>query len=89
MFDKFAVPQALSELRGPVTILDWITGHVEKLTAAGTYTQANGAICSAFHMTSPCTLPASSTHASMSDDLKVVATATNTGNGWYEYATSP
>jgi len=25
----------------------------------------------------------------MSRDLKVVVTTTNTGNGWYEYTTSP
>ncbi|HEY0519948.1 MAG TPA: hypothetical protein VGC84_10695, partial [Ilumatobacteraceae bacterium] len=90
LFDKFGLPQAApSELRGPVTVLDWITGNIEELTAHGIYTETNAAICSALRMTTPCTVPASSTRASMSRDLKVVVTATNTGNGWYEYTTSP
>jgi hypothetical protein len=66
-----------------------MTGRVEYLTAAGTYTETNAAVCSVLHMTAPCTAPASSTHASMSDDVTLVVTATNTGNGWYEYTTSP
>jgi hypothetical protein len=46
-------------------------------------------ICRPIQQPVPCTLPATSVGAQVSDDLKVVATTTRTGAGWYEYTVVP
>jgi hypothetical protein len=89
VFDKYALPQAALGLRGPVKIIDWAANHVETLTDHTTYTETNPTICNALGQSAPCTAPAESTNGQVSDDLKVVATTTHTGKGWYEYTTSP
>ena len=76
-------------LPGPVQVIDWITGNVESLTRADTYEETRDFICRIFLQQAPCTLPASSNGAQMTDDLQVVGTTTSTGAGWYEYSVAP
>jgi hypothetical protein len=92
LIDKGApgVPAGFSlQLRGPVQVIDWITGTVESLTRADTYEETRDFICRPIQQPVPCTLPATSVGAQVSDDLKVVATTTRTGAGWYEYTVAP
>ena len=76
-------------LRGPVQVIDWITGSVESLARAETYEETRDFICRLVLQQAPCILSASSSGAQVSDDLQVVGTTTSTGAGWYEYAVAP
>jgi hypothetical protein len=84
------VPLGFSlQLRGPVQVIDWVTGNVESLTRAETYEETRDFICRPIRQQTPCTLPARSNGAQVSDDLQVVASTTSTGAGWYEYSVTP
>jgi hypothetical protein len=76
-------------LRGPVQVIDWVTGNVESLSRAATYEETRDFICRPIRQQTPCTLPARSSGAQVSDDLQVVGTTTSTGAGWYEYSVAP
>jgi hypothetical protein len=75
--------------RGPVQVIDWITGNIETLTQAETYEETNELLCRIIMQQAPCTLPAGSVGAQVSDDLQVIGTTTSTGAGWYEYSVAP
>jgi hypothetical protein len=90
VLDKEVVPLYGFGPYGPVRILDAFAS-VETLTSAQTYVETGDTLkCRVFgHPIAPCTIPAYSTGAQVSDDLRLVATTTDTGAGWYEYSTAP
>lgn len=87
VYDKLGAPPGTG-LPGPVpvTIIDWLSGHIEHLTAAITYTETDPNLCNG---AAPCTITARSIRGQVTNDLRVVATTTSTAKGWYEYTASP
>jgi hypothetical protein len=74
--------------RGPVRVIDWVTGRQESLNGSVTYQEYNGGVCAVIGGAAPCQFPALSQRAQFSDDLTLVATTSHMG-GWYEYTVAP